>query len=241
LHRCTPLPVRGLHLGGTALSLLVLPLFIIIGVPVGIVTAALTDWWLGEGIHRGLVQCAVGLWHDACTRWVSVGNGVHGWLVALESLLLPITAQAAHEDGCPPQAALSARCAALVERVERQQRAAGVLAPGEAPQLFAFAPSDRVCSIPSFEASSFAATFPRQAVRRLQISGGGLRDHNFDVSALQLARQAFHVLCSVAALRAQLHRLDASRRDACFSALPVQARTAMEHESGASARAPLLF
>ena len=61
------LPVAGGSARGSLLALYAWPLFLCIGVPIGLLAAALTDWWLGEGLVRGLAQCAVGLWHDATT------------------------------------------------------------------------------------------------------------------------------------------------------------------------------
>ena len=62
-------------------------LFVVVGVPIGVAASVLTDWWLGEGIYRGIAQCAAGIVHDATTRRRRV-VGLRGWTDTFEALLL---------------------------------------------------------------------------------------------------------------------------------------------------------
>ena len=65
---------------------------------------------------------------------------------------------------------------------------------------------------------------------RLQMSGGGLRDHNFDVGELQMARQAFHVLWCCELLRAELAKVEASLLDEIRAQLPRAEASRAHHD-----------
>ena len=227
LHRGTSaLPLFGLHAAGALLAVFVLPLFIVIGVPVGLAASCMTDWWLGEGIYRGLAQCTVGLWHDACTRRMRIpSGGPEHWVTLFEQLLLPAGDASSNglSDGLASNRAV--RFAALRQRVRQRRRMANLEPECSTDQsLFAFAASDACWQVPSFDEPLFRATFPHDAALRLQISGGGLRDHNFEVAELQQARRAFHLLWVVADCRDALAALDATVLSSLWALLPEAAR-----------------
>ena len=142
-------------------------------------------------------------------------------LTFFEQLLLP--AGDASSNGLSDGLAFdrAVRFAALRQCV-RQRRQMANLEPDcsmEQP-LFAFAASDACWQVPSFDEPLFLATFPHDAALRLQISGGGLRDHNFEVAELQQARRAFHLLWVVADCRDALAALDATVLSSLWALLP---------------------
>ena len=218
LHRGTPaLPVFGLDAGGCLLALLVMPLFVAIGVPVGLVASALTDWWMGEGIHRGIVQCACGLWNDACTVRIAVGGGASAWVDLFERLLVDTD-----EPLRAPGRRLHSQRFAELHRLVGERRARAGQPP--ARPLFDFAPSDSLWQVPAFDEALWRGTFPRRARACLQISGGGLRDHNFEVAELQDARRAYQLLAGACELRYQLRALGSAPVAQLWSLLPERAR-----------------
>jgi hypothetical protein len=249
-HGTHALPVFGLHVGGLMLAAFVLPLFLLIGLPVGLVASILTDWWLGEGIYRGIAQCTVGMWHDACTQRIEVPpGGPERWVRLFEALLLPApssstcsgegSASVSSDSTVASPSSRAHRFAALQQRV-RERRRQYLLEPNQ--PLFAFAPSDSLWQVPSFDAYLFRATFPPTALLQLQISGGGLRDHNFDVAELQVARRAFHVLWIVADCRDALASFaDRDSLSSLWASLPDAARLQAAARDEPPAGPPLVF
>lgn len=222
------LPVAGCSARGSLLALYAWPLFVCIGVPIGLISSALTDWWLGEGILRGLAQCAVGLWHDATTVRREVAAGQHGWPDLFEQLLVPRAARRCKGVDGARGASLceAARFDALRPLVRARWVAAGLFLPphGLPPPLLTFT-AGPVLQVPNFDPVTWAAVFPTAtsgegaASLRLALSGGGLLDHNFEVRELQAARRAFHLLWIVAELRSGLRAAGTARTQALLDLL----------------------
>ena len=111
----------------------------------------------------------------------------------------------------------------------------------EPPSLLAFAPSDRLWQVPVLDADAMRRTFPARAQIRLGMSGGGLRNHNFDVAELQAARRAFHVLWIATDLwRGLQAELGGARLAHLLSLLPLPARGARPHGRSTGSESSML-
>ena len=202
------LPVFGVHAGWCCASAWIAVLFVVVGVPIGVAASILTDWWLGEGIYRGIAQCAAGIVHDATTRRRRV-VGLREWTDTFEALLLRDGDSGGDGDELRRFAALRAAL-----RARRGGDAAA--APAE---LFRFE-SSGCCEVPRFDAALWRDTFPPRAKLALHVSGGGLRDHNFEVDDLQACRAAFAGLWACCELRDMLDELGGERVARLVQLLP---------------------
>ena len=148
-------------------------LFVVVGVPIGVAASVLTDWWLGEGIYRGIAQCAVGIVHDATTRRRRV-VGLREWTDTFEALLLRDGDSGGDGDELRRFAALRApNCArGAAAALRRRRRSSSAIESSGCDEVL------------RFDAALWRDTFRPRATLALHVSGGGLRDHNFEVDDL---------------------------------------------------------